>query len=85
VSRAEHLVVQVAGPDDAERIGTLLHVFYPTLMPASYPADVLARALPRMMRANSVCAPDCYRDPCRSVSKRVCCTDRVVGIWGWLA
>jgi N-acetylglutamate synthase-like GNAT family acetyltransferase len=54
VRRAERFVVQGAGPDDAERIGTLLHVSYPTLMPAGYPADVLAGALPLMTRANSV-------------------------------
>jgi GNAT superfamily N-acetyltransferase len=49
---AEHFVVRVAGPDDAEPIGTLLRASYPSLMSSGYLADVLARALPLMVRAS---------------------------------
>ena len=49
---AEHIVVRVAGPDDAERVGAVLSASYPSLMAPGYAADVLARALPLMVRAN---------------------------------
>jgi GNAT superfamily N-acetyltransferase len=49
---AEHIMVRVAGPDDAEAIGAVLRASYPKLMAPAYPADVLARALPFMVRAN---------------------------------
>src|SRR5918994_4549128 len=47
-----HITVRVAGPDDAEAIGAVLRASYPTLMAPAYPADVLARALPFMVRPN---------------------------------
>jgi N-acetylglutamate synthase-like GNAT family acetyltransferase len=49
---AERIVVRVAGSDDAEAIGAVLRASYPKLMAPAYPADVLARALPFMVRAN---------------------------------
>ena len=49
---AERIVVRVTGPEDAEAIGAVLRASYPTLMAPAYPADVLARALPFMVRAN---------------------------------
>ena len=42
---AEAFTVRVATPNDAEPIGTLLRACYPRLIPAGYPADILARAL----------------------------------------
>lgn len=44
--------VRPAGPEDADAVGALLRASYPPLMAAGYPADVLERALPAMMRAN---------------------------------
>jgi N-acetylglutamate synthase-like GNAT family acetyltransferase len=48
----EHVAVRVAGLEDAEAIGAVLRTSYPKLMAPAYPADVLARALPFMVRAN---------------------------------
>ena len=47
-----HIPVRVAGPEDADAVGAVLRASYPTLMSPAYPADVLARALPFMVRAN---------------------------------
>ncbi|MFP5511647.1 MAG: GNAT family N-acetyltransferase [Alphaproteobacteria bacterium] len=44
--------IRGAGPEDAEAVGALLRASYPPLMAAGYPADVLERALPAMMKAN---------------------------------
>ena len=44
--------IRPAGPEDAEAVGALLRASYPPLMAAGYPADVLERALPAMMKAN---------------------------------
>jgi GNAT superfamily N-acetyltransferase len=49
---AEHIVVRVAGLDDAEVVGSVLLNSYPSLMAPGYAADVLARALPFLVRAN---------------------------------
>ena len=49
---AEHIVVRVADPDDAVAVETVLRASYTNLMAPGYPADVLARALPLMVRAN---------------------------------
>lgn len=45
-------IIRPAQPEDAEAVGALLRASYPPLMAAGYPADVLERALPAMMRAN---------------------------------
>lgn len=45
-------IIRPAGPEDAEAVGALLRASYPPLMAAGYPADVLERALPAMMKAN---------------------------------
>jgi GNAT superfamily N-acetyltransferase len=47
-----HIIVRVAGPEDAEAIGAVLRASYPRLMAPAYPADVVARALPFMVRAS---------------------------------
>jgi N-acetylglutamate synthase-like GNAT family acetyltransferase len=49
---AEHIVVRVAGPDDAEVVGAVLRASYPSLMAPGYSANVLARTLPLMVRPN---------------------------------
>jgi N-acetylglutamate synthase-like GNAT family acetyltransferase len=48
----EHIVVRVAGPDDAAAVETVLRASYPHLMALGYSADLLTRALPLMTRAN---------------------------------
>ena len=45
------LRLRVATPDDAQRVGVLLEASYRVLMPESYDAHLLARALPLMTRA----------------------------------
>ena len=45
-------MVRVASLDDAEAVGSVLRTSYPNLMASGYPADILARALPLMVRAN---------------------------------
>lgn len=44
--------IRLAGLEDAEAVSGLLRASYPPLMAAGYPADVLERALPAMMKAN---------------------------------
>ncbi len=46
------VTIRPAQPEDAEAVGELLRASYPPLMAAGYPADVLDRALPAMMKAN---------------------------------
>lgn len=46
------ITIRPAQPEDAEAVGELLRTSYPPLMAAGYPADVLDRALPAMMKAN---------------------------------
>jgi len=45
-------IIRPAQPEDAEAVGALLKASYPPLMAAGYPAEVLERALPAMIRAN---------------------------------
>jgi GNAT superfamily N-acetyltransferase len=47
-----HIRLRVASLHDAEAVGALLRVSYPILMSPGYSEDVLARALPLMVRAN---------------------------------
>lgn len=47
-----NISIRTATPSDAEAVGTLLQASYPTLMAPGYPADVLERALPLIVRAN---------------------------------
>lgn len=44
--------LRVAGPDDAPAVDGVLQDSYPTLMAAAYEPDLLARALPLMVRSN---------------------------------
>jgi GNAT superfamily N-acetyltransferase len=49
---AESIAVRVACPQDGAAVEAVLGASYPDLMAAGYSADVLARALPLMVRAN---------------------------------
>jgi GNAT superfamily N-acetyltransferase len=49
---AVSVAVRVAGPEDAAAVEATLRASYPTLMAPGYPADIFARALPPMVRAN---------------------------------
>lgn len=49
---AAGFTIRPALPEDAGAVGELLRASYPPLMAAGYPADVLERALPAMMKAN---------------------------------
>lgn len=49
---AADVVIRTATPDDAVPVSALLAVSYSVLMPPSYPAEILAAALPKMTRAN---------------------------------
>ena len=72
-----HIIVRVAGPDDAEAIGAVLWASYPKLMAPAYPADVLARALPFMVRPN----PTLLRS--RTYYLAAAPDGTVVGCGGW--
>jgi GNAT superfamily N-acetyltransferase len=69
--------IRRAWPDDAEAVGELLRASYPPLMAAGYPADVLERALPAMMKANPLLL--------RSGTYHLAVADdgTVVGCGGW--
>src|SRR4051812_27229997 len=49
---AEPFRVRVATPNDADAVGSVLRASYPSLMAPGYPAELLARAVPLMARAN---------------------------------
>ncbi len=71
------VTIRPAQPEDAEAVGELLRASYPPLMAAGYPADVLDRALPAMMKANPLLL--------RSGTYHLAVTDdgTVVGCGGW--
>jgi GNAT superfamily N-acetyltransferase len=48
------MLVRPATPDDAHRVGAILAASYPELMAPAYPPELLARALPRIVRPNPV-------------------------------
>jgi len=50
--RRAGVTVRPACPDDAGAVGAILAAGYPALLPAGYAPDVLAAALPRMVRPN---------------------------------
>ena len=70
--------LRIAEPDDASNVTALLERSYPSLMAASYDANVLAVALPEMTRANpALLASETYyvmEDG-----------ERLIGCGGWTA
>ena len=74
---AEQIAVRVAGPNDASAVETVLRASYPELMASAYPEDVLARALPLLVRAN----PALLRSGTYYVAEGIDGT--VVGCGGW--
>src|SRR3712207_6759356 len=74
---AEPIVVRVAGPDHAKVVGSVLSVSYPSLMAGGYSADVLARALPFMVRPN----PTLLRSGTYYLAETA--DDTVAGCGGW--
>jgi GNAT superfamily N-acetyltransferase len=71
---ADGIQIRVAGPEDTEAVETVLRASYSVLLESTYAPDILAGALPLMVRANPtllssgtyylVTMPDCTAAAC---------------------